>query len=73
MTSPTRGRFRPSKVTISLAGFGVLLIVGYLALRSFGIGKIGDPTDIGGGVILLTGFACAGIGGVSGIVDFVRR
>ncbi len=73
MTSPTRRRFRPSTVTVSLVALGMLLIVAYLALSWLGIGKIGDPTDIGGGVMLLAGYALAGTGLVSGIIDFVRR
>ena len=73
MTSPTRRPFRPSKTAVALVGFGVLLIVVYLALVWAGVGNFGEPTDIGGGALLLAGFACSGIGSVIGIIQFIRR
>jgi purine-cytosine permease-like protein len=37
------------------------------------VGKIGDPTDIGGGFILLIGYALTAVGFLMIVLDFVRH
>jgi uncharacterized membrane protein YgdD (TMEM256/DUF423 family) len=41
---------------------GVALTALYVALRAFHVGTIGAPTDIGGGLILLAGYAFSLLG-----------
>jgi len=52
---------------------GVALVAAYAVLRALDVGKIGDPTDIGGGLILLVGYAVTGVGVLMLVVDVVRR
>jgi hypothetical protein len=50
----------------------VILVAAYFALKLLDVGKIGDPTDIGGGVILLVGYALTAVGAVLIARDFLR-
>lgn len=43
---------------------GVVLVALYFVLRLLDVGKVGDPTDIGGGFILLAGYALTAVGAV---------
>ena len=57
---------------VGLIGLGVLLVVAYKILQAAEIGKIGAPTDIGGGLIPLAGFAAIFAGVVlliNGLLD----
>ncbi len=51
---------------------GVILVAAYFALKSFGVGGIGDPTDIGGGAIVLVGYALTAVGAVLIARDLLR-
>jgi hypothetical protein len=61
---------RPAAV---LLGAGVLLAVAYELLSAFGVGKIGEPTDIGGGFIFLAGIGLAAVGAVLLVVALLQR
>ena len=50
---------RPSVLTL-VAGLAVIGL--YSVLRALEVGKIGAPTDIGGGVIALVGYIVTGVG-----------
>jgi hypothetical protein len=52
---------------------GVALVVVYATLRALDVGKIGAPTDIGGGLILLVGYGVTGVGVVMIVLDVVRH
>jgi hypothetical protein len=56
---------------LTLVG-GLALIATYALCRAFEIGEIGAPTDIGGGFILLAGYACTGIGVALAVGDFLE-
>lgn len=73
MTGASRRRFRPSKSTVVHVVFGLFLIALYLALVWLGVGNVGAPTDIGGGLILLIGYFFTGIGILKGFSEFVRQ
>jgi len=47
-------------VLVLLAGLAV--VAAYYLLSALEIGKIGAPTDIGGGLIALAGYVITGIG-----------
>jgi uncharacterized membrane protein YgdD (TMEM256/DUF423 family) len=64
------GAVRKGSLVTLLAG--VILVAAYFALKLLDVGKIGDPTDIGGGVILLVGYALTAIGAVLIARDFLR-
>jgi hypothetical protein len=51
---------------------GIVLIAVYFALRVLDVGKIGDPTDIGGGAILVVGYAVTAVGVVLLGRDYLR-
>jgi hypothetical protein len=51
---------------------GIVLIAVYFALRVLDFGKIGDPTDIGGGAILVVGYAVTAVGVVLLGRDYLR-
>jgi hypothetical protein len=62
---------RSSSLLTLLAG--VLLVALYFLLRLLHIGGIGDPTDIGGGLILLVGYVVTAVGAVLIGRDVVRH
>lgn len=53
-----------------LTTLGVVLFIGYVLLKIAGV--VGQPTDIGGGFILLVAYPCM-IGGVAGLVSWHRN
>jgi hypothetical protein len=53
---------RSSSLLTLLAG--VVLVALYFVLRLLDVGKIGDPTDIGGGFIVLAGYVLTAVGAV---------
>ena len=63
---------RPPRVRDVTLLIGAALIATYFLCRSFEIGKIGAPSDIGGGFILLAGYALSGIGCALAIGDLVE-
>ena len=71
---PTDRRPRPVRTTslITLLA-GVALVVAYATLRALDVGKIGEPTDIGGGFILLVGYPLIAIGVLMIVLDVVRH
>lgn len=61
---------RPAALLVLAVGLG--LIVLYFVLRALQVGKIGQPTDIGGGGILLLGYIVT-IGGLAWIITEMVR
>lgn len=55
------GLIRPGAILLAV---GALLVLAYELLSALDVGKIGDPTDIGGGLIVLAGVALACVGAV---------
>jgi hypothetical protein len=74
ITVPTdrRPRYVREASLITLLA-GVALVATYAASRALDVGRVGDPTDIGGGLILLGGCVVTGVGLVMVIVDGVRH
>jgi energy-converting hydrogenase Eha subunit C len=71
---PTDRSSRPvRKASLITLLAGVALVATYVALRTLDVGKIGDPTDIGGGFILLIGYALTAVGFLMIVLDFVRH
>jgi amino acid transporter len=56
-----------------ILALGVALSALYIALRAFRVGQIGAPTDIGGGLILLAGYALSLLGLVAIVGEAVAR
>jgi hypothetical protein len=52
---------------------GIALIVVYVALSTLDVGKFGQPTDIGGGFVLLVGYALTAAGLLMTVLDLVRH
>lgn len=73
MTAPARHWPNLSKTALGLLGIGILFIVAYFVLDLFDVGKIGAPTDIGGGLILLAGYVLIAIALVMGVIELVHR
>lgn len=49
-------------VSILIISAGVLFVIAYWALSLTGVGGIGEEADIGGGLILLVGYALILVG-----------
>lgn len=60
-TVPIGGARRSELRQYGLLFVGILLVVLYELLSTFNVGKIGQPSDIGGGLILLVGYVLTGI------------
>lgn len=71
--SSTNRRSALSKVTLALLSAGVVLTAAYFVLDALDVGGVGEPTDIGGGFILLAGYVLVGIGVVSGGINWMRH
>ena len=69
-TGRPSGAVRKGSLITLLAG--VILVAAYFALKLFDVGGIGDPTDIGGGAILLVGYALTALGAVLIARDLLR-
>ena len=52
---------------------GILLVALYWLLSTFSVGKIGQPSDIGGGLMLLVGYVVMGIAVLRIAWDFGRN
>lgn len=52
---------------------GVTLVLLYWVLAGLEVGKIGAPTDIGGGAILLAAYALSLVGAVGILVSWLDR
>lgn len=61
-----------SRLALTLIAAGVLLVLIYHTLRQLGVGKIGEPTDIGGGFIVLGGYVIGGVGIIMLVVSILR-
>lgn len=71
---PTDQSSRPvRKASLITLLAGVALVATYVTLRTLDVGKIGEPADIGGGFILLVGYAVTAIGLLMIVLDFVRH
>ncbi len=69
----TRGP-RPRIVPwLLMTGAGLLIAAAYYWLRAHHVGKIGDPTDIGGGGILLLGSVITAVGLLGSVATIARR
>ncbi len=51
---------------------GLALVVLHRVLVAFGVGTFGQPTDIGGGLVVLVGYAVT-VAGVVGLWAAARR
>ncbi len=61
---------RPAALLVLIVGLAVVAL--YFVLRALQIGKIGQPTDIGGGGILYLGYVTT-IGGLVWVItDMIR-
>src|SRR3712207_2673338 len=69
-TGRPSGAVRKGSLVTLLAG--VILVVAYFASKLLDVGGIGDPTDIGGGAILLVGYALTTVGAVLIARDLLR-
>jgi len=70
MTAPETAVRRRSMVVL-LSGLAVVAV--YYLLSTFEIGKIGAPSDIGGGLIVLVGYVITGLGLILIGRDLIRR
>ena len=52
---------------------GVVVVVAYYVLRATGVGEIGQPTDIGGGLILVAANVALVVGCGMLLWDLVRK
>jgi hypothetical protein len=68
-TGRPSGAVRKGSLVTLLAG---VILVAYFALKLLDVEEIGDPTDIGGGAILLVGYALTAVGAVLIARDFLR-
>jgi amino acid transporter len=61
---------RPAALLVLIVGLAIVAL--YFVLRALQIGKIGQPTDIGGGAIVLLGYIVT-IGGLEWVItDMIR-
>jgi len=60
------------RLPLRLLMLGALLFVVYHVLKAFEVGKIGAPSDIGGGLILLLAYGLLAVGVVGLLVAFRR-
>ncbi len=61
---------RPAALLVLIVGLAIVAL--YFVLRALQIGKIGQPTDIGGGAIVLLGYIVT-IGGLVWVItDMIR-
>ena len=68
----TRRARSPRPAALLVLAVGLAIIVLYFVLRALQVGGIGQPTDIGGGGILLLGYIVT-IGGLAWVItDMVR-
>jgi hypothetical protein len=58
---------------VGLVVLGIALEVLYHAVKAAGIGDIGAPTDIGGGLVPLAGYIAAAAGVVLLVLGFLDR
>lgn len=70
MTAPETAVRRLSMV-VMLSGLAFVAV--YYLLSAFEIGKIGAPSDIGGGLILLAGYVITSLGVILIGRDLIRR
>lgn len=56
-----------------LLGLGLVLVVLYYGLAAADVSKIGVPTDIGGGFILLVGYLTGAAGLIVLLIDLLLR
>lgn len=62
----------PRSAALLTLAVGIALIILYLLLKALQVGGIGQPTDIGGGGIVLIGYAITVVGLVWSVTDMVR-
>jgi len=74
MKSTERARRRPAVTAwLGVLGVGLLLVVAYRLLKAYHVGKIGASTDIGGGLIVLLGYALVLVDAVGAVAVLVER
>jgi len=61
---------RPAALLVLIVGLAIVAL--YFVLRALQIGKIGQPTDIGGGAIVLLGYIVT-IGGLVWVITDMTR
>lgn len=62
-----------ARTPVALFCVGIATIAVYYALSALGIGKVGAPTDIGGGLMLLFGYLAGSIGLIWLVIRIARR
>lgn len=67
-----RRSVRPRRTSVLVLVVGLAVVGLYYVLRAMEVGKIGAPTDIGGGLIALVGYITVAVGLVMILVD-IRR
>lgn len=70
--SSTGRRSHSRRVSVTLVIVGLLMLALYQLLKVLEIGEIGEPADIGGGLIPLFGLILIVIGLIRLFVDFIR-
>lgn len=58
---------KPKMIAIIVTLVGAFLVLSYWVLSLVGVGGIGDEGDIGGGIILLAGYALI-LGGIVSLI-----
>lgn len=58
---------KPKIITVTITLAGAFLVLSYWVLSLVGVGNIGDEADIGGGIILLAGYALV-LGGIISLI-----
>ncbi len=67
-----RRRNAPRGSSVLVLVVGLTMVALYHLLSALEVGKIGAPTDIGGGLIVLVGYLTVGIGVVLVVRDLRR-
>lgn len=57
-------RSRSEKAFLAIVVIGLLIVAAYYIMDVFSIGKIGDPTDIGGGMMAMAGYFITTVGAI---------
>lgn len=68
----TRRARSPRPAALLALAVGIAIIILYFVLQALKVGGIGQPTDIGGGGILLLGYIITIVGLVWVVTDVVR-
>ncbi len=62
--------YRVAAITV---GLGATLWLAVTLLRALGVGKFGQPANIGEGGLYLLSYAVMGVGGLSALMTYITR